>query len=121
MLSHFQRPPLNSPAGRGLNPWSPFRVKARQSSVFVEYDQRGLLPASTALVLLLCVIRLPQHLGRDCATVGKETCNQIRNTVDKQSVWASFGHPNPQKLPFKTPKNISKKFLKMSISSMILN
>ena len=72
-------------------------MKARQSSVFVEYDQGRLLSASTALVLLLCIIRLPQHLGRDCATVGKETCNQIRDNVGDCLI---VKEPNPISLKF---------------------
>ena len=47
--------------------------------------------------------------------------NRAHNSLSQQDAWASFGHPNPQKSPFRPPKNVCREFLNMTISSIQLN
>ena len=39
-------------------------------------------------------------------------------SLSQQGIWVSFGHPNPQKSHFRTPKIFYEEFIKMSISSI---
>ena len=42
----------------------------------------------------------------------------LKHSLSQQGVWVSFGHPNPQRSPLRTPKYFCESFLKMSISSI---
>ena len=39
------------------------------------------------------------------------------HSLSQQGVWASFGHPNPQKSPLRTPNFFVSKFLKYQIQA----
>ena len=45
----------------------------------------------------------------------------FKHSLSRLGVWALFRLPNPQKLPFRTPRIICEEFLKMSISCINLN
>ena len=51
-------------------------------------------------------------------SASKDNTSKLQgHSLTQQGVWPSFGHPNPQKSPFTTPKIFCKEFLKLSISS----
>ena len=63
---------------------------------------------------------VPTHLIEEGVAELIGNLNEKKHSLSQQDDWASFGHPNPQKSPFRTPKFFCEQFLKISISSLFL-
>ena len=61
------------------------------------------------------------HLGIKIAWNEEKEFKCLSHGLSPKDVWVSFGHPNPQKTPFRTLKIFCEEFLKVSISSIQLN